>query len=214
MGNNASTPHNPKVHSSKASLQRFIQKRLIIRLCVACGIISIALATVIFFIELRRLGGDVNSRASEIAEQFNNEIRSGLDDFPSKGQQELRNKLKILLIAEKLNTGGTGRIICAGIYDVNGNEIIMEKDADCDCLDKVETAINPLGHRLPAPSENVYRFRWSDMSLTASTLLGVRIVPIIYCAKSWIPSRDSMLPRNCIVREAATDCCTKKRSMG
>ena len=114
MGKGLSYVHVPKEQSNKASLRRFIKKNLFVRLCVAGMIISVVLATVVFFLEINRLGRLVNNRASEMALTFNDVIRPFLDDLSSTKQSALRNELKTLLITGKYKTG-VGQLIYAGI---------------------------------------------------------------------------------------------------
>ncbi len=143
--------------SNKASLKTSIQKRLLVRLGVAGALISIVLASTVFFIEINRLFSHVNSRANEITMRFNDEIRYLLDSPTLAEQPALRNKLKMLLIAGKLNLG-MGSVICAGIYDLDGKEIIMEKDRRCAYLSVVDDFMKSREHRLPAVLKKVYKF--------------------------------------------------------
>lgn len=149
--------------SNKASLRRFINKNLFARLCIAGVIISIALAAVVFFLEVKRLGRVVNNRAGEIARHFNDEVRPFLDDLSSAEQPELRTKLKMLLIAGKFNTG-VGKVIHAGIYDVQGILIVSEKDQDCDYLALVDDFLESTGSQPSKSFERVYAFRWINES--------------------------------------------------
>ena len=70
-GKGLSYVHAPKEQSNKASLRRFIKKNLFVRLCVAGMIISVVLATVVFFLEIKRLGRLVNNRASDRITSYN-----------------------------------------------------------------------------------------------------------------------------------------------
>ena len=148
MGKGPSYAYPPEAQGNKASLRRFIKRNLFARLCIAAVIISVVLATVVFFLEIKRLGRIVNNRASEIALNFNDEIRPFLDDLSSAEQAELRNKLKMLLIAGKFKTG-VGQVIYAGIYDIHGKEIASERDQDCDYLDLIEDFMKSVKARTP-----------------------------------------------------------------
>ncbi|MGW8324503.1 MAG: HD-GYP domain-containing protein [Desulfobacterales bacterium] len=163
MGKGLSYVHAPKEQSNKASLRRFIKKNLFVRLCVAGMIISVVLATVVFFLEIKRLGRLVNNRASEMALTFNDVIRPFLDDLSSTKQSALRNELKTLLITGKYKTG-VGQLIYAGIYDVHGKEIVAEKDTDCDYLDAVDNLMKSVEVRPPKSSGKVYAYRWINGS--------------------------------------------------
>ncbi|MBW2367746.1 MAG: HD-GYP domain-containing protein [Deltaproteobacteria bacterium] len=150
--------HGPPDQSRKVSLKASIRKQLLVRICVAGALVSVALAAIVFFLEIRRLGLVVNNRANEMALRFNDEIRPVLDDASSTEQSALRNKLKMLLIAGKLNLG-MGQVVCAGIYDLNGNEIVMEKDLDCEYIDVIDAFMKSSEYRLPKASKKVYKFR-------------------------------------------------------
>lgn len=163
MGKGLSYAYTPKTQGNKASLRRFIKRNLFTRLCIAGVIVSIVLATIVFFFQIKRLGRLVNSRASEIALNFNDEIRPFLDDLSSSEQLELRNKLKMLLIAGKFKTG-VGQVIYAGIYDVDGKEIVTERDQDCDYLDLIDDFMKSVEVRSPKSSGKVYAFRWINGS--------------------------------------------------
>ena len=135
-----------------------IQKRLLIRLLVAGALISIALASTVFFLELHRLGRLVNQRAGEIAARFNEEIRDLLDDPTLSKKLALRNNLKMLSMIGKLNMG-TGHVIYAGIYNLDGNAIIDEKDTQCTYMSEVDDVMNSQERRLSATHNKVYKVR-------------------------------------------------------
>jgi HD-GYP domain-containing protein (c-di-GMP phosphodiesterase class II) len=159
MGKDDSDKFSFNKQSSRASLKASIQKRLLIRLGVAAVLISIVLTSAVFFIEIHRLGGLVNGRASLIAIRFNDEIRHLLDGSMLMEQPALQNKLKMLSIAGKLDLG-LGHLIYAGIYDLNGKEIVMEKDAHYAYLNAVDDFMKSLGHRLPSDSKKVYKLKY------------------------------------------------------
>lgn len=147
-----------KEQSGKTSLKTFIQKRLIFRLFIACALISVLVASVACILDIHRLGRNVNSRADEFAQRFNNEIQHFLDAPSLEEQTKLRNKLKMLLDVGNLNIE-MGHVICAGIYDINGKEIIMEKDLDCDYLNVVDDFMKSLEDRPSEALKKVYKFR-------------------------------------------------------
>ena len=160
MGNDLSPSFIPKSYGVKASFNKFIRKRLIIRLFIAGGLIAVCLAAFVFFLEIRRLGNIVNNRAEEMARNFNSDILPLLNDLSTDNPSALRNKLKMLLIAGNLNTG-TGQLICAGIYDVDGNKVAVEKNPECDYVDAFDDFMAFTSDRLPEESSTkVYRFRW------------------------------------------------------
>jgi HD-GYP domain-containing protein (c-di-GMP phosphodiesterase class II) len=158
MGNDLSSSVTPSTHGSRASLKDFIKKRLIVRLCIAGGLIAVCLAALIFFLEIRQLGSVVNNRAEEMARNFNSDIRPLLDNIDHPAA--LQNKLKMLLIAWNLNNE-TGQLIYTGIYDVNGNPIAVERNSDCDYTnlfdDFMATAGDP-AHE--AFFQQEHHFRW------------------------------------------------------
>jgi HD-GYP domain-containing protein (c-di-GMP phosphodiesterase class II) len=143
---------------SRASLKSSIQKRLLIRLLIAGTLISIALASTVFFLEFHRLGRLVNGRAGEIAARFNDEIRDQLDDPTLPGKPALQNKLKMLSIIGKLNLG-LGHVIYAGIYNLEGNAIVIEKDAQCTYMNEVDDVMNSQEQRLPTDFNKVHKIR-------------------------------------------------------
>jgi HD-GYP domain-containing protein (c-di-GMP phosphodiesterase class II) len=149
-------------HGVKASFRKLIQQRLMVRLCIAVCLIAVCLSAVVFFLEIRRLGGVVNSRAGEMARNFNSDIMSLLDDTAHDNQSAFRTKLQMLLIAGNLNTG-TGQVICAGIYDVDGNEIAVEENSEYGYLDVFDDFMAFSGGAIPVASPGkVYRFRWEN----------------------------------------------------
>jgi HD-GYP domain-containing protein (c-di-GMP phosphodiesterase class II) len=160
MANDLSLPTTCSSHGTRASLKNFIRKRLIIRLCIAGVLIAVFLAAFIFFLEARRLGNIVNSRAEEMAKSFNSDIQLLLDSINQPAA--IQNKLKILLAAGNLNNG-TGRLIYAGIYDADGNEIAVEMSPECDYLDAFDDFMTSATVPLPRTSfEQMYHFRWLD----------------------------------------------------
>ena len=85
-----------------ASLKTIVQKKLLLRLATACILISIVLASIVFFREFHRYGHLVSNRAGEITARFNDEIRDLLDDPALIEKTALRNKLKMLSIIGNL----------------------------------------------------------------------------------------------------------------
>lgn len=142
---------------SRASLKSSIQKRLLIRLLIAGALISIALASTVFFLEFHRLGRLVNLRAAEIAARFNDEIRVLLND-PLSNKLALRNQLKMLSIIGKLNMG-MGHVIYAGIYNLNGNAVVVDRDANCTYMDEVEAYMNSDESRLLTDNKKFYKLQ-------------------------------------------------------
>jgi HD-GYP domain-containing protein (c-di-GMP phosphodiesterase class II) len=164
-GSQVQTSNDPSPYATpstqdapRASLKKFIRKRLIVRLCITGGLIAVCLAALIFFLETRRLGGVVNNRAAEMARNFNNDIQLLLDKI--NDPDALRNKLKMLLIAGNLNNS-TGQLICAGIYDTGGKAIAVERDAECDYTGAFDDFMAPASDPLPNTSSS-HRFRWVD----------------------------------------------------
>ncbi len=149
----------PSYQSGSAPFKTAIKKRLLMRLVVASTLISITLASIVFYLEFRRLGHLVNNRAGEIAARFNDEIRDLLDSPAVTKTEVLRNKLEMLSIIGKLNRG-IGYVIYAGIYDLDGNAIVIDKDPQCSYLDKVDDVMTSLGHQLPESSGKVYKYRY------------------------------------------------------
>ena len=143
--------------NSRESLKTFVHKRLLFRLVIAGTLISIALATAVFLIEFDRLGRLVSSRASIIVVRFNDEIRHLLDRPPRVTESAIRNKMKMLLIAGKLNFG-LGSLILAGIYDLDGNEILIEEDMQCTYLDAVDAFMKSREHLMPGAYKKAYEF--------------------------------------------------------
>ncbi len=205
MSNNNSDICNVNEQIGKTSLKASIQKRLLIRLGVAAVIISIALASAVFFIEIHRLGALVDGRASRIAMRFNDEIRPLLDDAMLTAQPALQNKLKMLSIAGKLDLG-LGYLIYAGIYDLNGKEIVMEKDAHGDYLNAVDDFMKSREHRMPAHLTKVSKFKYINrlphilltFPLTNSNNERVAVIEGVFVVSS--KARDEVVGR--IVRTA------------
>jgi len=141
------------------SLKSAIQKRLLIRLLVAGILVSIVLAAIVFFLEFHRLGRSVNQRAGQISARFNDEIRDLLDDRSMPEKPALRNKLRMLSVIGRLNMG-IGKVIYAGIYDLNGEAVVIEKDADCPYIDKVDPVMTSWQQDLPTAIKTVYEFNY------------------------------------------------------
>jgi HD-GYP domain-containing protein (c-di-GMP phosphodiesterase class II) len=152
-------------YGAKASLRKFIRKRLILRLCIAGGLIAVCLAVFIFLLEIRRLESVVNNRAAEMARNFNSDIGPLLDNVSRNDKSELRSKLKMLLIAGNLNTW-TGQVICAGIYNSDGDEIAVEKNDACDYVEAFNDFMASPVDRFSTDSfQKAYRFRWVNAAI-------------------------------------------------
>lgn len=143
--------------SSRSSLKTFVHKRLLARLLIAGAVISIALAAAVFFIEFNRLGKLISSRASIVVVRFNEEIRHMMDISPLTATPAIQNKLKMLLIAGKLNFG-LGSLIFAGMYDLDGRAILVEKDMQCTYPDAVDAFLKSRKHLMPGPYKKAYEF--------------------------------------------------------
>jgi HD-GYP domain-containing protein (c-di-GMP phosphodiesterase class II) len=147
-------------HQGKnASLKTIVRKQLLLRLAAACILISIVLASFVFFLEFQRFGNLVNNRAGVIAARFNDEIRDLLDDPTLTEKTALRNKLKMLSIIGKLNPG-IGQVIYAGIYDLDNNAIVIEKDLQSTYLNEVDAVMKSRDQKLPKTSQKVYKYRY------------------------------------------------------
>lgn len=142
----------------RSTFKSSIQKRLLARLLVAGTLISIALATTVFFLEFHRLGRFVNKRAAEISARFNDEIRDLLDDTELMNKPALRNKLKMLSIIGKLNLG-MGHVIHAGIYDLKGNAVVIEKDTTCPYIKEVDAVMNAQEQNFTETYAGVHQLR-------------------------------------------------------
>ena len=146
-------------HRNKTSLKSSIQKRLFVRLLVAGILISIALASTVFVLEFQRLGHLVNSRAGEIAVRFNDEIRDLLSEPTLTKTSSLQNKLKMLSSIGKMNLG-IGNLIYAGIYNLDGAAIVIEKDGQCTYINEVDDIMNFQQEHLSTDIDKVYKFRY------------------------------------------------------
>lgn len=146
-------PHRGK------SLKSAIQKRLLKRLFVVGVLVSIALAAIVFFLEFQRLGRTVNQRACEISARFNDEIRDLLVDRSLPQKQALTIKLRMLSVIGRLNLG-IGKVIYAGIYDLNGEAVVIEKDADCAYTDKIDHAMTSWKLHQPTAIKTAYAFNF------------------------------------------------------
>ena len=141
--------------NSQASLKAFVHKRLLVRLVISGVLISLALATAVYFIEFNRLVRLVNLRASVIVERFNDEIRPFLGTPSPKPRREIRQKLAVLLAAGRMNLG-LGTLIFAGIYDLDDREILIERDRRCAYMDAVDDFMQAREHELPAATKKTY----------------------------------------------------------
>ncbi len=173
-------------HRTKTSIKYSIQKRLLLRLLVAGTLISIVLASTVFFLEFQRLGHVVNKRAGEIAARFNDEIRDLLDDPMLTNTSELHNKLKMLSSIGKLNQG-VGNLIYTGIFNLEGNSIVLEKDAQSTYMDEVDAIMTAQQEHLSTDITKIHKFRYingtphiqltfpllNDMGEQAATLIGI-----------------------------------------
>ncbi len=142
-------------------LKTSIQKKLFLRLLLACLLISVALGSAVLFIELHRVGGIVNDRGGEITARFNDEVRQLLNMPMSVAKPELQHKLKVLAIAGKMNLG-MGHIIYAGIFDLNGKAIAVEKDTNCSYLNEVDDVMVTFEHQIPNNANGLYEYQTID----------------------------------------------------
>ena len=141
--------------NSQASLKAFVHKRLLVRLVIAGVLISLVLATAVYFIEFNRLVRLVNLRASVIVERFNDEIRPFLGTPSAKSRRQIRQKLAVLLAAGRMNLG-LGTLIFAGIYDLDGKQLMVRKDKRCAYMDAVDAYMQDRDHGLPADTTKTY----------------------------------------------------------
>jgi HD-GYP domain-containing protein (c-di-GMP phosphodiesterase class II) len=143
--------------SSKSSIKSTIQRQLLLRLLIACALISLILAASVFFIEFHKLGNQVSKRADEIASRFNEEIRPLLDETRLPQTAALRAKLKALSIAGKVNLG-MGHLVYSAIHDLDGNTLVVEKDAQYIHAQKIDALMNSLDHQLPTQTEAYHKY--------------------------------------------------------
>jgi HD-GYP domain-containing protein (c-di-GMP phosphodiesterase class II) len=105
----------------------FIHRQLALRLIAAAVIISLLLAVVVFLLEYRRLGKQVNNRAAEVVSNFNEQIQL-LGLTQEYKQEEVRQELKMLLIAGK-SIPAAGQLVYASIYNLEGIQVAAEFDS-------------------------------------------------------------------------------------
>ena len=148
---------------TRKSLKYSIQKTLFVRLLIAGLVVSMVLAITVFFLEFQRLGQLVNSRASEIAARFNDEIRDDLGTPGLANTSALQNKLKMLSSIGKLDLG-IGNLVYAGIYDLEGHAIVLEKDTDSRYIDEVDAIMGALGEQVSGGSTDVSKYRYINGS--------------------------------------------------
>lgn len=141
------------------SFKASIQRRLVIRLVVVGSLIAIILSATVFFLEFQRLGQTVNLRAAEIVSRFNDDIKNLIDDPASPDKVQLGIKLKMLSIIGKLNQA-MGYIIFSGIYDLQGNSIVIQKDDRCDYMDEVEKVMNSQNLKLSERLKTIYKIEF------------------------------------------------------
>lgn len=135
------------------------KKRLMKRLVVASTITSILLSSIVFYLEYRRLGQLVTDRATEIVSRFNNEIRVHLNFPVSTNKTAIQSKLKILSIIGQLNHD-VGQIVYAGIFDLKGNAIAVEKDSKNSHLKALNVEMDSFEpHQLP-PTKKLYQYKY------------------------------------------------------
>ncbi len=117
-----------------------IQRRLILRFLVAASLVSLVMGMVASYLESRRLGSQVNRRATEIVQHFNYDMAELLDDSVPSQKLLLQAKLKILTSVGRLNLG-MGSVIYAGIYNLEGRPIAVEKANDLEYRDEVDSLV-------------------------------------------------------------------------
>ena len=197
--NRPDSSSNFKRQGRNPSLKTIVQKKLLLRLTAACILISIVLASIVFFLEFQRFGNLVNNRAGEIAARFNDEIRALLDDPVLTEKTALRNKLKMLSIIGNMNRE-IGQVIYAGIYDLDNNAIVIEKDLQCTYLNAVEAAMKPRDQQLPEISPKVYKYRYINgiphiqltYSLTNSNNKQVAVIKGLFVISSKVRNEVTM----------------------
>ena len=137
--------HKVELKLNNTELYYSIHKRLLLRFAIAAILISIVLAAAAFFIELRRIGNLVNGRASEVVLSFNDQIRNILDLPQLEQNKELKNELKMLLIAGKYKHW-MGQLVYSSINDIQGKEIASEIDtkyADISMIKELTKSLEP-----------------------------------------------------------------------
>ncbi len=143
----------------KKSLRHSVHKILLKRIYIAVAVISIVLAAGVFFIEFQRLGKIVNNRANEIAARFNDEIMHILSAPELTPTMELQNKLKMLTSIGKLDLG-IGNLIYTGIYDLNGNPVVIEKEKNIPYIDQVDAIMGSLKEPLSDDATKGSEFKY------------------------------------------------------
>lgn len=124
----------------------FIHRQLALRLITAAVIISLLLAVVVFVLEYRRLGKQVNNRAAEVVSNFNDQIqRLGLT--LEYQQEEVRQELKMLLIAGK-SIPAAGKLVYASIYNLEGMQVAAEFDSKHSQIATVKELAKAIEERL------------------------------------------------------------------
>lgn len=144
--------------SLKTGQRRSVQRQLLFRLVIAAAVISVALAVTVFILEFNRLGSLVNGRASEIVASFNTQIRHLLDTPGDRGQAELPQELKMLLIAGKSNLW-MGQLVYSSIYDMRGKELATEYASRYSHMEDVENLLQSLKDRAPRDGKRVSAFK-------------------------------------------------------
>ena len=144
---------------NKTELNYSIHRRLLLRLVIAALLISTVLSVTALFIELQRMGSLVNGRASEVAVNFNDQIRNMLDSPELEHHKDLQYKLKMLLIAGK-SQQWMGQLVYSSIYDIRGSEIATEIDFNYPHIRVVEDLLKSLKYQLPNNSSKTHKIKY------------------------------------------------------
>ena len=146
-----------KFHNSE--LYYSIHKRILLRFSIAAILISIVLAAAASFIELRRIDSLVNGRASEVVFSFNDQIRNILDSTQLEHNGDLKNELKMLLIAGKYKHW-MGQLVYSSIIDTQGKEIATELDTNYAEISVIKELTNSFKPQLPTNYSKIQRIEY------------------------------------------------------
>lgn len=144
-------------NKSISAIKTNIHRRLLFRLIIACSIVSVALASGVYYFEYNRFSQSIINRAKTMILRFNDEVRPFLEQSKLAEWSVIKAKLKILSIAGKVDYG-LGTLIFIGIYKSNGEPILIERDKGCNYQNQIDALIITYKNRSLGFLDHDYKF--------------------------------------------------------
>ncbi|MGD8412670.1 MAG: HD domain-containing phosphohydrolase [Candidatus Latescibacterota bacterium] len=145
-------------------LKSTIRRKLLLRLGLACAVISIVLASAAYIRERDRVSGVVIERARQAVKRFNIQIQPQLDEAGT-GQlngEELARKLE--LFGRGSIEQSEGEYVLISIFDASGREVMRQVDPGYEHPRPLNDYMNRAGHELEEGDKAWFRIARIDGS--------------------------------------------------